>query len=209
MWLTHVGLPAQTMDKLTDARDGKVYKTVTFVVRHSKDSIDSMTWMAENLNFDNAGSSCFNNEATNCEAYGRLYTFQSAMEGCPAGWQVPTNNQWLQLVNHFGGLSKAGKMLKSKSDLWTGSRPELEGMYLGDKRYKGNNKSRFSILPVGTGTPTSGYFKFGLSTVFWSSKSKTEAMAWDWIFSASSATVINSDGDKTTTGNAVRCIKIQ
>lgn len=205
--LIYSGLSAQTLSEITDLRDGRVYKTVSYNIKHSKDSISQVIWMAENLNFAHEKSSCFNGAQSNCEGYGRLYTFSAAMQSCPAGWQLPTNSQWTQLIDHFGGLSKAAKKLKSQSDFWTGSKPELEGIYLGSRRYAGNDKSLFSILPTGVGTPETGHFKFGLSAVFWSSTSKTESMAWDWIFSASTSAIINSDGDKRTTGNSVRCIK--
>ncbi len=173
----------------------------------SEDSAKTMTWMAENLNFNVPGSSCFNDDPANCKAYGRLYNYFAAMNACPVGWSLPTNDQWRQLVDHFGGMDKAGKKLKSKSKLWKGSKPELEGAYLGGTRYAGNNKSGFDILPAGVGTTETGFYKFGLSAVFWSASSETASTAWDWIFSVSSSRVINSTGDKKSIGNAVRCVK--
>lgn len=204
-----LSLSAQTKGTFTDLRDGQVYQTISWQIKVAKDSVREVTWMAQNLNFDNPGSACFDNDPEHCEAYGRLYTFAAAMEGCPPGWTLPDNEQWQQLIDYFGGKAKAGKKLKSKSRLWLGSRSQLEDPYLGNKRYAGNNKSGFSVLPTGMGTPETGYFKFGLSAVFWSSTSQSELSALDWIFSVSSDQVINSDGNKRSTGNAVRCIKTQ
>ncbi|GAB5525557.1 MAG: hypothetical protein Roseis2KO_34290 [Roseivirga sp.] len=198
---------AQTSASFTDARDGQVYQTVSWEMTMTEDSTKTMTWMAENLKFNIEGSSCFNDDEANCENYGRLYNFFAAMEACPVGWSLPSNHQWQQLVDQFGGLEKAGKMLKSKSRLWKGSKPKLEDAYLGGTRYAGNNRSGFDILPTGVGTSETGFYKFGLSAVFWSSSSETASTAWDWIFSVSSSRVINSTGDKKSTGNAVRCIK--
>ena len=112
-----------------DARDGKVYKSVT---------IGDQVWMAENLNFEAEGSRCYKdnlhpNEAENCEKYGRLYDWSTAMgleasynsapfdasanhQGiCPAGWHIPSDAEWTTLTNNIGGLSTAGTKLKDSS----------------------------------------------------------------------------------------------
>ncbi len=83
---------------------GQTYKTV---------KIGGQTWMAENLNYETAGSWCYNNSASYCDTYGRLYDWEAAMESCPDGWHLPSREEWSNLVNFAGGYLTAGEKLKS------------------------------------------------------------------------------------------------
>jgi uncharacterized protein (TIGR02145 family) len=86
---------AQTSDKLVDNRDGHVYKTI---------QIGSQIWMAENLNFaTDTGSICYDNNPSNCNIFGRLYTWEVARQVCPQGWHLPSDNEW-QILERFIGL---------------------------------------------------------------------------------------------------------
>jgi uncharacterized protein (TIGR02145 family) len=136
------------------------YKTVT---------INTQTWLAENLNFAAEGSVCYDNDPANCDIYGRLYDWNTAMAGsasstanpsgvqgvCPSGWHLPSDAEWdvlIAFVHSDNGLTSytsgnstlAGKYLKANSDLWTGS--------------KGEDKYDFAALPGGSGD-SDGDFK--------------------------------------------------
>jgi len=106
---------AQQKGSFTDARDKKTYKTVI---------IGTQTWMAQNLDYggknDDIGK-CPGEKAENCKKYGTLYTWKEAKEVCPAGWHLPTMDEWKTLVNFAGGAKIAGKKLKSKSGKWGAS----------------------------------------------------------------------------------------
>ncbi|MBR6125884.1 hypothetical protein IKQ19_20205, partial [Candidatus Saccharibacteria bacterium] len=105
-------------EDLIDSRDNKKYKTVI---------IDTMTWMAENLNYNyyesgNAKSFCYKNSADSCEKYGRLYTWSAAMDsaavfsesgkGCTANTSVciPSVN------GHVRGVCPEGWHLPSNKE---------------------------------------------------------------------------------------------
>lgn len=63
--------------------------------------------MTENLNVDTDRSSCYEDAEVNCRRYGRLYTWQSAQQGCHAlggGWRLPTDDEWRQLAKQYGGV---------------------------------------------------------------------------------------------------------
>jgi uncharacterized protein (TIGR02145 family) len=115
----------------TDDRDGKAHKTVV---------IGGKRWMAENLNVETEGSWCYDNKESNCEKYGRLYNWNAAKTVCPAGWHLPSREEWGGLAKAVGGDGeygtdgKAGKKLKS-----------TYGWNKGD----GTDEFGFSALPGG------------------------------------------------------------
>jgi uncharacterized protein (TIGR02145 family) len=157
---------ASAIDSITDYRDGKIYMTV---------KIGNQTWMAENLNYDyNVGSAksyCYNNEQSDCEDYGRLYTWAAAIDSagifsktaegcgigsdhcwmappvqgvCPEGWHVPTNAELTILVSE---ASKAPANFKS---LFAPSGWERNG--------HGTDDFSFSLYPAGLKSYQTGTF---------------------------------------------------
>jgi uncharacterized protein (TIGR02145 family) len=135
-----------------DSRDGKTYRKVT---------IGSQIWMAENLNYEAEGSVCYENKPENCEKYGRLYNWATAMKFpsicnstncssqiqpkhqgiCPKGWHLPNKDEYEVLDNAVGGNDVAGKKLKSSSG-WSG--------WLSDGDGDGTDEFVFSALSGGS-----------------------------------------------------------
>jgi len=89
---------------LTDSRDGKDYR-----IRR----LGKLWWMIDNLNYKIEGnlyykdayvglrSYCYNNKSKNCEKYGQLYDFPTAVKACPDGWRLPTEREWMQLDDAY------------------------------------------------------------------------------------------------------------
>ena len=166
---------------LADERDGKTYKTVV---------IGSQTWMAENLNYETRSSFCYEDKAENCAKYGRLYTWEAAMEACPAGWGVPSLEEFQALVAAVGGYPVAGKALKS-----------TEGWKDGGN---GTDDYGFSALPAGYMYDDTTFFYMGEKTNFWSTSGTT------WMYQLE----VTFDKDSTLLfslyrefGFSVRCLK--
>ncbi|MDR2693114.1 MAG: fibrobacter succinogenes major paralogous domain-containing protein [Chitinispirillales bacterium] len=112
-----------------DNRDGKKYKNI---------KISEQVWMAENLNYETpSGSCCYGNDNSNCAQYGRLYDWNTAPSVCPAGWRLPTREEWdilVKLVN-ITANGNAGDKLKSTGG-WNNSE-------------NGTDDYGFSALPGG------------------------------------------------------------
>ena len=64
-------------------------------------------WTTENINIDLPGSFCYDSLKSNCDRYGRLYTWKTAVMVCGQlgeGWRLPTNDEWKGLAKHYGGV---------------------------------------------------------------------------------------------------------
>lgn len=127
-----------------DPRDHQTYKTVT---------IGTQTWLAQNMNYNDEKSSCYNNEDSNCVKYGRLYSWIRAMDAClGAGLDFPSDYDYEVLFANVGGQAIAGKMLKSGAG-WESS-----------EKGNGTDEYLFSVLPTGFGTDGS---EMGQNAYFW------------------------------------------
>lgn len=137
------------MAQFVDPRDGQSYRTTV---------INGHTWMAQNLNYNAPGSLCYNNSKENCEIYGRLYDYEMAMSSCPAGWHVPSREEYEDIADilYSGIKSKIGW----KKD---------ESSSSGGAEYSPNGSDiyGFTMLPGGRAYKGSGnrVFFYGLGTV--------------------------------------------
>jgi uncharacterized protein (TIGR02145 family) len=168
--------------KFTDSRDGKTYKTV---------KIGTAVWMAENLNFAAEGSECYENNAGNCEKYGRLYDWATALKACPAGFHLPTNDEWTALVNYAGGEDKAGKKLKSAAG-W-------------NENGNGTNDFGFSALPGGYGGPVGNFYGAG-DYGYWWSATEDDADGARYRFMYYDNEDVNWGSDNKASLISVRCV---
>jgi uncharacterized protein (TIGR02145 family) len=73
---------------------GNIYPTIF---------INDQTWLAANYNFaPPSGSVPYGNVTGNQKQYGLLYTFPAAQSATPAGWRIPTQSDWQNLIDSLG-----------------------------------------------------------------------------------------------------------
>ncbi|MDR3001882.1 MAG: hypothetical protein LBU89_11535 [Fibromonadaceae bacterium] len=135
-------------ETFTDQRDGKEYKIVV---------IGEQTWMAENLSYNALGSKCYDDDLANCEKYGRLYDWETALNVCPDGWHLPTDAEWTRLRNYVGDDATA--KLKTIDGWNWNSWSNISN--------NGIDHYGFSALPAGFGTPNGDFSGVGGYTSWW------------------------------------------
>jgi uncharacterized protein (TIGR02145 family) len=151
--------------RFKDERDGKYY----FLVE-----IGTQTWMSQNLNYETGDSKCYGGNPENCQIYGRLYDWATAMklsitcnvnscadkvqpkhQGiCPNGWHLPSKAEWEKLITAVGGAATAGKYLKASLG-W-------------DNDGNGEDKYDFWALPGGIGMSMGDFYGVGEDGAWWS-----------------------------------------
>ena len=166
----------------------QVYKKVTIT---TKSPVYSKTWMAENLKYETKNSSCYKEDESNCNTYGRLYAWTAA-DACPDGWHLPSNEEWNELINAVGGVGAAATVLKSKK---------------GWKESNGTDNYGFSVLPGGEylveeGNPKYDYILENAS--FWTSKADGTSRAYGVLFN--NIQIYANDSYSKNDRLSVRCI---
>jgi uncharacterized protein (TIGR02145 family) len=125
-----IAVPFVCGDQFYDNRNGEYYETV---------QIGSQCWMAENLNYETGNSWCYYNSQASCDTLGRLYNWNTIMNGeaasndvpsgvrgiCPQGWHLPSDAEWCILTQYIDPTidceitgyngTDAGTKMKSKT----------------------------------------------------------------------------------------------
>jgi uncharacterized protein (TIGR02145 family) len=170
-------------DCFTDKRDGQKYRTV---------KIGDQVWMAENLNYKIDNSWGYDNDESNCKKYGRLYIWDAAMAACPAGWRLPSGDDWNKLITTAGGSSVAAKNLKSKNG-W-------------NSNGNGTDNHGFSALPGGYRVAAGNFGGAGNYGNWWTSKGYDSDNAYIQSMHCKSDN-IGESRFKMDCGFSVRCVR--
>lgn len=182
-------------DTFTDPRDGQTYNTI---------EIGDQTWFAENLNYQTANSWWFENNSSNGNIVGRLYTWDAALTACPNGWHLPDDDEWKVLEIELG-------MSQSEADdSWfrgTDEGKKMKSISGWPSNGNGTNSSGFSALPGGYRGTNGSWNSFSSDASWWTS---TESGSSNYIYFRHLYTTedkVYRAGKDKDSGVSVRCLK--
>jgi uncharacterized protein (TIGR02145 family) len=167
-----------------DPRDKQKYRTI---------KVGDRIWFADNLNYKMDGSFCYKEDESNCQAYGRLYTWDAAIKACPVGYHLPTHGDFESLWQAAGADFNAAYLLKAEYG-WSGET-------------NGNDTLKFSAMPAGNRFDDETYGNLSKFAFFWSSEASTEKQnARVWYMTSKSMAFSFMNKPKIF-GFSVRCVQ--
>jgi uncharacterized protein (TIGR02145 family) len=158
-----VTITATDKDGNTDSENQKVTVTLESI------SLGTQTWTASNLalvptNYNNLGSDYFDNyvdsegNGVKADEDGYYYSYDAAMNVCPSGWRLPSDDDWKTLEGFLG-------MSVEDQNSYEFDRGNDEGVQL-----KVGGSSGFNAKLAGhVNQPTGKFSSRGLYATFWTS----------------------------------------
>lgn len=149
----------------------------------------------------------YDNDISNVDTWGMLYTWAAAVNGnpgsdsnpsaiqgvCPDGWHLPSEAEWEELIDYAGGNGSAGNKLKeSGTDHW-------------NFNWGSTDDWGFSVIPGGYRSFGGSFVNIGELARFWSASETTTTSAV--YFQMDSSDDVYSYNNSMSTGFSVRCVK--
>lgn len=199
--------------EFTDPRDGKIYKY---------EVIGNTAWFCRNLAYRNEELKAI--PFCNCDVmedfFGEFYTWEQAMQACPEGWRVPSENDWVKLAD-----TVTGKLYEAYNDFAGAAIHFTSDAYFNGKRMwefwpetRPSLATSLNIIPSGyaimEGT-SSYYFYDSYDTDFnyfcamlWTSDEYDEDKAfYRYIYNDKYPDVLSAYAGKKTAAFPTRCVK--
>lgn len=217
---TNLNIKAQQKGNVTDY-DGNVYQTVVIgnqewmaenlKVKHNSDGTEiplvesNSEW--DDLSWTDKAYCIYDNDPSNFDTYGVLYTWTAAMDGalssdlnpsgvqgiCPEDWHLPSEAEWIELRDYLGS-NAGGKLKEAGTSHWNSPN---EGA---------TNETGFTALPGGIRYSNGNFGAIGDEGTWWTTSENNAGVPWRISLSFLAGSV-GSGWIIKNTGVSVRCLK--
>ena len=160
----------------------------------SKRMADGKQWTTHNLDVKTDPSYCYEDAEVNCRRYGRLYTWESARQGCQSlgdGWRLPTDGEWRQMAKHYGGVSED-------------SAEKGKGAY---KALLAGGDSGFNALLGGGRSADGQYARLEAHGFYWTASESDSGTGWFYNFGRGGQALHRQSGGEKQRAFSVRCVR--
>ena len=185
------------------------------------EKIGNLDWFRNNLASASCGTPYVNEEITS-DIFGRFYNYNEAKTACPAGWRLPTEDDWMSLAEAIGVSVEdkyepfadvASKLLANAAfngetmlEYW----PEVGDI---------DNESRLSLMPFGFANlgnataegkyPSASFEGFYDYSVYWTADETDDGSgkAYYRYLISDQPDMFVGQGDVNTFGASVRCVR--
>ena len=151
----------------------------------------------------------YGDNPANKATYGLMYTWTAAMNGaassdanpsgvqgvCPAGWHLPSDAEWTELIGYLGGESVAGGKLK-----------EAGFAHWDSPNTGATNETGFTALPGGRRFSYGSFSNIDCYGLWWSSTEYSTLDAWGQFIECNYSYVSRFDYNLNS-GFSVRCLR--
>jgi uncharacterized protein (TIGR02145 family) len=162
----------------------------------SKRMPDGKEWMTDNLSVRVDQSYCHGDADANCRRYGRLYTRESARQGCQSlgdGWRLPTDDEWRQLAKHFGGVYE--------NDDHNNGQAAYKALLIG-------GSSGLNVVLGGNRDPRNGeYGRLEAHGLYWTATETDSARAVFYNFGKGRPALYRQEGGSKQQAYSARCVR--
>jgi uncharacterized protein (TIGR02145 family) len=184
---------AQDNATLTIGNQNWMVKNLDVSTYRNGDSIPEVQDSTDWANLKTGAWCYYNNNSDHGSTHGKLYNWFAVNDQrglAPAGYHIPSDEEWNTIINYLGGTNSAGAKMKNTSG-W------VEG--------NGTNSSGFTGLPSGGRTGYGGFVRMGGYGRWWSStrNGNSATLLMLHYFSGS----ISKYGFDVRCGYSVRCLK--
>jgi len=162
----------------------------------------------------------YDGNESNVGLYGRLYTWFTITDGrgvCPAGWHVPSYDEWMILQDHliennynYDGTTSGNKISKAMAALTNWVQTDITGTPGNTDFAQKRNASGFRALPAGVRWTDGRFDGLGCSGNWFTSTNYYDD--YDGIFRAfviytNSYTLVAATCDHEADAISVRCVR--